>query len=115
MSLKAANALGLKPTRTQVGYGAGGQHNNPVFFASFEVQIRDPKTNTQTAIGWDQEVLGIPDLELCREVTYGGQLMEVIGLLGRDVLRHCKMTYDGTTGRLDFEFNLASLQIRPSR
>lgn len=41
ISLKVASELGLKPTRMQAGFGAGGHHNNPVFFASFTLSISD--------------------------------------------------------------------------
>lgn len=116
ISLKAANLLGLHPTRLQDGYGAGGVHKNPVFLANLEIRITDPRTQLGSAFGWEQEVQGIPDLEKCvHGLNLLGQPMEVVGLLGRDILRHCKIHYDGPAGRLRFEFDVASLRISPSR
>jgi len=116
ISLKAAQTLGLTATRIQDGYGAGGLHRNPVFFATLEISIADEKTGKITTIGWEQEVQGIPDLELhAQGLQYAGESVEVVGLLGRDILRHTRLAYDGIDGRFEITFDLKSLQQQPSR
>jgi len=40
ISQTAAERLGLKPTRMGVGYGAGGRHENPVYFARLETIVQ---------------------------------------------------------------------------
>lgn len=115
ISTKAAQQLGLTVTRMQKAFGAGGQHDAPVFFANLEISITDQKTNLGTVFGWEQEVQGVPNLHECvQNLTFAGHPMEVIGLLGRDILRHAKIRYDGPAGSLSFEFDVASLQGSPS-
>lgn len=113
MSIKVANQLGLKPTRMQPGFGAGGQHSNPIFFAGFTLPISDG--TRQSTLSWEQEVLGIPDLDKFRQPVYQGKPMELIGLLGRDLLAFCRIVYDGLEGRVEFSFDLGALQAAPSR
>lgn len=115
MSRKAADALGLSPLRMQKGYGAGGAHDNPVYFAALEIPIPDG-SGAVSVIGWEQEVQGIPDLEKhAQGSAYGGNPVEVIGLLGRDILRFATMSYDGPQGSMKLRFDVASLQFDPSR
>ncbi|HYM62753.1 MAG TPA: hypothetical protein VEZ11_17850 [Thermoanaerobaculia bacterium] len=114
ISNRAANDLGLIPTRVQDGFGAGGRHRNPVYLARLEMTIADEKA--QQTFGWEQEVQGIPDLEKhAPGVAMLGEERAVVGLLGRDILRHARFLYDGPAGSLSFTFEVASLQHAPSR
>jgi hypothetical protein len=113
IAIAAAQQLGLHPTRTQSGFGAGGQHESPVYFARFSFLIGPPGAN-QTKISWEQELLGIPNLEN-RTMMNNGKEVAIIGLLGRDVLRNCKMAYDGPGGKLHIKFDLPAIQQDPSR
>lgn len=97
----------------QTGFGAGGQHNNPVYFARFSLAVVDADA-VRTELSWEQEVLGIPNLDN-RKVVYQNQQLDVIGLLGRDILRNCRMTYDGPGGILHVQFDQAALKLQPSR
>lgn len=116
ISLKAAHQLGLQATRVQEGYGAGGLHKNPVFFAHLGMTIVNEKTGIGTEMHWEQEVQGVPDLELhARGIKAQGQEVEVVGLLGRDILRHTRLSYDGIDGKLKITFDLKSLQQQPGR
>ena len=102
--------------RTQKAFGAGGLHDAPVFFANLEIAISDPQTQLGSVFGWEQEVQAIPNLHECvPNLVLNGQPVEVVGLLGRDILRHAKINYDGPNGKLSFEFDVASLQGEPSR
>jgi hypothetical protein len=106
----------LQPTRIQEGYGAAGKHSNLVFLARLEIKIVDPKTNQIQGFAWEQEVEGIPELHnFAAPLTWQGQTMTVSGLLGRDILRHARIHYDGPAGRMRFEFDVASIQNQPSR
>ncbi len=116
IALQTAKTLGLQPTRIQEGYGAAGKHSNLVFLARLEIKIVDPKTNQIQGFAWEQEVEGIPELHnFAAPLTWQGQTMTVSGLLGRDILRHARIHYDGPAGRMRFEFDVASIQNQPSR
>lgn len=115
ISLDAAHRLGLKPTRIARGYGAGGEHRNPVFLARLNISIQNPKTKAVTTIEWEMEVQGIPELERHSELAYGGRPMRVVGLLGRDILQHCRLSYDGIKGIIQITFDLESLSSLASK
>lgn len=115
ISSQAAQMLGLQPTRLQRGFGAGGEHENPVYLAKLEISITDHKTGVQTMFGWEQEVQGIPDLHRHTTVMVQGAPVQLVGLLGRDILQHCRVEYEGPSGTLTVSFDLASLQGQQSR
>jgi hypothetical protein len=107
ISLKAADALGLTPTRMASGYGAGGPTHNPIFFAKLEISISNQSATT--SFSWEQEVQGVPDLEKqCQNLQYLGAPTELVGLLGRDILRHTRVKYDGIQGKTRIEFDLTA-------
>ena len=115
MSRKAATQLGLTPLRMQRGYGSGGEHEIPIYFASFEINLPG-KSGVVVTMGWEQEAGGIADLEKhAQGVAVGVNPVEVIGLLGRDILRHVNMSYNGMTGRVELTFDITSLKLDPSR
>ncbi|HVT05657.1 MAG TPA: hypothetical protein VHL58_20045 [Thermoanaerobaculia bacterium] len=91
--------------------------DNPVYFAQFTLKITETGVGgkpIQTTLQWEQETLGVPNLGR-RKIIAGGQEMEVIGLLGRDVLQHCRMVYDGLGGIIDVEFDLSAMKLSPSQ
>jgi hypothetical protein len=105
ISRKAAEMLGLQPIRLQPGYGSGGATMNPLYVAKFSLDI------AQGQFSWEQHAQGIPDLDRYGQgVAVAGRPMEVIGLLGRDVLSHTKLTYDGIDGTIEIILDLGSLQ-----
>jgi hypothetical protein len=107
ISLKAADELGLTPTRMASGYGASGPTHNPIFFARLQISIA--ASNRRTDFAWEQEVQGVPDLEKQCQVSYAGVPRELVGLLGRDILRHCRVKYDGILGKVRIEFDMRTL------
>jgi len=116
IGLQTATELGLQPTRIQEGYGAAGKHSNLVFLARLEIKIVDPETNQEQGFAWEQEVEAIPELHnFAAPLTWQGKTMTLSGLLGRDILRHARIHYDGPAGRIRFEFDIASIQNHPSR
>lgn len=107
MSVKAAHALGLQPTRISSGYGAGGKHQADIYYAQLQFGMSDG--NRQTVITSEREVQAIPDLDKPFAIRIGGQPRDCIGLIGRDILRHAKVEYDGIKGTLKIRFNLDEL------
>jgi hypothetical protein len=116
IALKTATDLGLQPRRMQDGFGAGGKHSNPVFLARLEIKIIDLETKGRHVFAWEQEVEGIPELHnFAAPLEWEGRTVPVSGLLGRDILKHARIHYDGPAGRLRFEFDVTSLRRQPSR
>lgn len=116
ISIKAAESLGLKATRMASGRGAGGPTNNPVYLARLRMTIGAPDGRA-TTLTWEMEVQGIPDLEKHlegRNLTYAGGPVEMIGLLGRDILRATRFQYDGLSGSLQIHFDLAAMGVLPA-
>lgn len=114
ISVRAATALGLVPTRTSKSYGSGGLVDNPVFFARLTLVITDGTRRTE--LMFEQELLGIQDLEkpaAAAGITIDGNHVEMIGLLGRDVLKITRMEYDGVAGDVKIRFDLSKLPQAP--
>jgi hypothetical protein len=98
------------------GLGANGKYSNQVFLARLEIKIADPNTKVVHPFSWEQEVEGIPELHnFAAPLKVNGQTVRVSGLLGRDILKHAKIRYDGPAGKLHFQFDVASIQRQPSR
>lgn len=90
------------------------RHRRNVYLARLEMTIED-EGSLQT-FGWEQEVQGILDLEKHGPgIAMLGEERAIVGLLGRDILRHARFLYDGPAGSLRFTFDVASLQHSPSR
>jgi len=105
IAIHTAELLNLRPTRLATGYGAGGEHTNPVFFASLTID----STGSKRPLVWQGEVQGIPDLEKYGEdlgIEINGTSAHIVGLLGRDLLRHARLEYDGIAGTLEIHFEL---------
>lgn len=110
ISVKAASALELKPTRIAGGFGADGEMQSPIFLAHMHIPVMTPG-GARVDLNWGGEMRGVKDLEKAmRGISFAGKPIEVIGLLGRDVLRFARFHYDGIAGRLTIEFDLASMQ-----
>lgn len=117
ISQTAAERLGLKPTRMGVGYGAGGRHENPVYFARLEINISGSR-GASSRISLEREVQGLPDLEKPFEMTgltREGKPTELIGLMGRDLLRFARFRYDGVDGKLDLRFDAGRLPVAQAK
>jgi hypothetical protein len=104
--------LKLRPTRVQEMVGSVGSHGTNAYFATFEFPVR--VEGRSFVLRRDLESLGVRDLaqmagELSRHVFPDGPMRSVrpstpiIGLIGRDFLRHCRFEYDGRTGEFWLE------------
>lgn len=113
ISIKAADALGLQATRMAPGFGSGGDTLNPVFQAKLHIPMANPGGVTRVIMRED-EVQGIPKLEehfKRNPLAYSGAQIELIGLLGRDVLAATRFTYDGLVGTLRLDFDLKAMGL----
>lgn len=111
----AEKSLGLRTTGVAKTYGAGGLHENPVYFAHFELGITDSKTGAKTTIQRESEVMGIPDLDKPIDgvtETRGGKPVRLIGLLGRDFLQAATLIYNGHEGWIEIKMNLDMIPDR---
>jgi hypothetical protein len=113
ISVAAADQLGLKPTRIQAGFGLGGQTKSNVYFARLELSIKAP-SGAETILAWEQEVIGVPNLDNRKITIEGGRQVDVVGLFGRDILRHCVMMYDGQAGIVRVQFDLSAIKLTQS-
>ncbi|MCP4897576.1 MAG: hypothetical protein GY906_11445 [bacterium] len=100
ISEETAAQLNLKPVGSGATYGAGGLHKRPVYQVKVIVPI------DRIMLGTSLQVLGIPDLEkpyrnMGTKAAETGEPIRVIGLLGRDFLRHTVLIYGGAEGRVE--------------
>ena len=113
MAQDVSEGLQLKAIRIQETYGAGGLHRNPVFEAILGFSIQGKHGNLLSLSG-EIQAMGIPRLqEYMRSLglqTPDGFPSRMIGFLGRDLLRHATLTYEGSKGRFEFKLDLSTLQ-----
>ena len=92
-------------------------HDNTVFEALLTLVIRDNEGH-QTTITSVRQAMGIPDLDQplkAMNVDLGSSFpTRLIGLLGREFLRHATMTYRGSKGIVEIVLDLESFP-RPQR
>jgi hypothetical protein len=93
-------------------YGAAGIHVNAVYLVRLEIVVLDGSSGHGTTVAWEQEARAIPDLD---HVGADGISAGLVGLLGRDVLRHSRFSYNGVEGTVDITFDIDALQKTPSR
>lgn len=113
MSQKAADALELKPTRFAKSYGASGEQQNPVYIVGLDILMLDRRQQMQR-LHLAFEVRGISNLEKqphLSSMTNFGKPVELIGLLGRDLLRYAWMHYDGRKGTVEIDFDYGAIGI----
>ena len=121
ISLQAAEELGLLPRRMATTYGASGLARNPVFWARLVIEIQT--VDGTTTAGLDDEVVSVPHLEdsiralgvkVAAPRRSGAKApVRLIGLLGRDLLRHATFLYEGARAHFRLTFDGASFQ-RPT-
>lgn len=105
ISLAAAQALGLRPISKVKGFGAGGVHTNDLVFARLEISIQDHR-NITTILFWEGPYQAIPEMENhLPGLQVQGRPTRVVGLLGRDILRHASIIYNGKNGTLQVNFD----------
>ena len=117
ISRRAASELGLKPIRVATTYGAHGARDAHVHLARLRIVIGHSMSRATTCIDYECEAQEVKDLERFAEAAglrRGEHPMRLIGLLGRDLLRHARFQYDGLAGQIDVHFDLGNLVKRDS-
>ena len=115
ISQTAAVELSLKPLRLAKTYGAGGDYELEVVCA--RLTLRASGSDTAPGVSFETEARVIPLLE-----EGGAQIglksdeleIRLIGLLGRDLLRHAQVSYDGVGGGFQVSFDFTSLAASKS-
>jgi hypothetical protein len=111
----ATNDLGLTPVGFQETYGAHGKQKNLVFEAQLTLSIRD-SFGSQTTLQSVQRVIGVPELDklfLTAGVSLGNQPLRLIGLIGREFLRHATLIYKGGSASFEVAIDMASIAPHP--
>lgn len=117
ISSAAAAALQLNKIGTTTGFGAHGEQESDKYRAMFSLAIQDGTGVVE--IRQEMDVIAIPQLtEMFARFGLKdgtGRPVTVIGLLGRDFLRHCRMRYDGPGGYYEIEVDFSSIttQVPP--
>lgn len=93
IALHTARDLGLVQIGTASLGGAHGRQPSPKFFARCIVRFPNGYLMSEA------ETVGIPDMEhMMPPLNDGDADRRLIGLLGREFLHVCRMSYDGLTG-----------------
>jgi Aspartyl protease len=103
-----AKELGLKPTRTMMGHGLGGDseincYRVMIFIPAVPLLMKDFPPGALAVLGMPQEVGSVVNLHEGHEATLGKPPGRLIGLLGRSFLQFTRTTYDGLTGTITIE------------
>ena len=115
ISIEAAQELGLKQVDIQETYGMHGKQRTPIFHARLCLKIQDQ--NVETELFLERRVGGVKDIEAMFQkmgVHSGGKkTRRMLGLLGRDFLRHGTFKYYGTRGLMEIDLDLSTFGSPP--
>jgi hypothetical protein len=107
-----AQELGLLSHGTGVTFGAHGPGTVQKYVAHFDMRIKD-SVRGEVTVARDLIASAVPDLngayQQAQPKASDGRPVRLIGLLGRDFLRHTTLTYEGAEGRLHLRIHLKSL------
>ena len=81
-----------------------------MFFVKLQIGMTDGERTT--VMTWEIEAQGIPDLDKparAAAITQNGVPVELVGLLGRDILANTRFEYDGLAGEIKIRFNLDAM------
>lgn len=111
ISEHAAERLSLPTVGLRRTHGAGGTSSNPVVLATLMISIADRETSRTLAFTGPAVV--VPGLERSSHdwgLAIRGESVSLIGLLGRDILRHTTFQYNGKEGKLTLTFDREWIQ-----
>lgn len=94
-------------------YGAGGLHVSEVYPVRVEIHIQEGAA--VSSVNMELPTRAVPDLSkhFGNLVKNGDKPARLVGLVGRDLLRHATLTYNGDTGEFGLEFHLNTLKPEP--
>jgi hypothetical protein len=111
----AAKDLGLTPIGLRTTFGASGPGQLAVYQALLLLSITDPITGDQVTVGSEMQATAIVQLNHAgHNVERNGVPLRIVGLLGRDFLRHTKLTYDGAAGTVEVQLYPNTMRRPPS-
>jgi len=109
---EVAQELGLVAIGRGITFGAHGQGEVLKYVAHLALKIGDP-AHGEVVISSQLVAAGIPDLNKAFQSrhpkTVDGRPIRLIGLLGRDLLRHGTFTYQGTEGRMKLRLDIDTM------
>lgn len=111
IALDVALQLKLTESDSRETFGAHGRQKNRVFEARFQLSIEDDKGNRST-LTTEKSVTAVPEIEKAvpAEVFVDDRFPKrLVGLIGRDFLRHAKVVYDGPRAKIEVTLDLESL------
>jgi hypothetical protein len=103
--------LGLRPFGEDSAHGSNGAHLTSIYLAELVVPFAgDGKWDT--SIASVLAVAAVPGLSEVMPLADGDGPIRVVGLLGRDFLRHVTFTYDGPAGKFQLRIGGRDLRVR---
>lgn len=113
ISVEAAGELGLPQIDSRSISGVSGIKEHPVFLVEIRVDLHYPSGGVFT-MNRAQPATGVIDLEASLRsiglTTHDQWPARLVGLLGRDFLRHIVLIYDGNSARVRLVLNRKSLE-----
>jgi hypothetical protein len=107
MATHVAETLGLLPIGTMKTFGVHGEQENERFYARFSAHFaQDVSMSKGASIVIEREFIGVPGMETVLShagIVVDGEPLVIVGLLGRDFLRHTTLTYRGADGRVTLD------------
>jgi hypothetical protein len=116
IALEVAQQLGLSKVGVGKTYGAGGLHENLVFAAVLKMNAQVPNSTQGFQFMAIQPVMAVPDLSRGLRGTFDlntGQQIVLVGLLGRDFLRHTRIDYRGNEGVVEIHVDTGLMLPAP--
>jgi len=107
VTLDAAERLKLRHTSRKPGYSAGGPTTNAHVETVMQIPIKD-EAGKQITVQIAGEFAALPDLERYYrdlDLKAGAETVNVIGLIGRDILKYGSLLYDGARCRWELQFD----------
>ncbi len=112
-----AAELGLKPVGRGNSFGAHGVGSVDRYFAHFRFSMVNQQTSEVVVVDRETLVDAVPKLRDAYDllgVAQNGFPVRLIGLLGRDFLRHTKLIYDGGSGSFSMTLRLDGMKAQKS-
>jgi hypothetical protein len=79
------------------------------------IAIEDTERGVRSDINFNLQAIGVPDLEKqLSNLEVGGQPIQLVGLLGRDFLRHTIMTYRGGAASFEIVIDRGLFEVKPA-
>ena len=103
--------LGLRPFREETAHGSNGVHTTPIYLAELVVPFAGDGER-DASIASVLAVAAVPGLSEVMPLREGDRDVRVVGLLGRDFLRHVVFTYDGPSGSFRLQLDQRDLVVR---